>query len=334
MNQSESGLKRFYGNVLEQERLAVQENFGIEVLEGFDLARSTSQLRFGAIDDQKSIFGKLASEYLGGNLDQGMRALTKGDTDKLVKFMEAIPDEDKANVLMTGLKMQFGNSTKTGKLNFNTFSKWYESVLAEKEAYGILQKYLPAEGVMSGIYELAKNAGKLGAAETISTTVGLPGAAIAAALIRSMGKTTTTNARDEALKSADALLTSPSFMNMVTEQYSEESIQRFALSSSWQNFARKVGLPPRFASEFVRSIYAATTSSINTGETSQPLPSTEAPIEEPAAPPQARVMPSAPPTRGVPGLGTEQPAPAAPAVAQGPTGQSSRDMLEQLFPFG
>ena len=54
----------------------------------------------------------------------------------------------------------------------------------------------------------------------------------------------------------------------------------------------------------------------------------------PAAPPQARVMPSAPPTRGVPGLGTEQPAPAAPAVAQGPTGQSSRDMLEQLFPFG
>lgn len=54
----------------------------------------------------------------------------------------------------------------------------------------------------------------------------------------------------------------------------------------------------------------------------------------PIPPPQARVMPSAPPTRGVPGLGSEQPAPAAPAVAQGPTGQSSRDMLEQLFPFG
>jgi hypothetical protein len=370
MNQSESGLKRFYGSVLEQERLAVQENFGIEVLEAFDLARATSQLRFGAIDDQKSIFGKLSSEYLGGNLDQGMRALTKGDTDKLVKFMEAIPDEDKANVLMTGLKMQFGNATKTGKLNFNTFSKWYESVLAEKEAYGILQKYLPeetlqtfnniyrvsnsinralqervyngatmqlsdfltAEGVMSGIYELAKNAGKLGAAETISTTVGLPGAAIAAALIRSMGKTTTTKARDEALKSADALLTSPSFMNMVTEQYSEESIQRFALSSSWQNFARKVGLPPRFASEFVRSIYAATTSSVNTGETSQPLPSTEEPATPPAAPPQARVMPSAPPTRGVPGLGSGQPAPAAPAVAQGPANSQSREMLQQLFP--
>ena len=242
-----------------------------------------------------------------------------------------------------------------------------------------LSDFLTAEGVMSGIYELAKNAGKLGAAETISTTVGLPGAAIAAALIRSMGKTTTTNARDEALKSADALLTSPSFMNMVTEQYSEESIQRFALSSSWQNFARKVGLPPRFASEFIRSIYAATTSSVNTGETSQPLPSTEEPatppagarvknavegvvgqrarsglnnlilggstgfgstpstedpIEGPAAPPQARVMPSAPPTRGVPGLGGGQPAPAAPAVAQGPTDMGSREMLDQLFPFG
>jgi hypothetical protein len=63
-------------------------------------------------------------------------------------------------------------------------------------------------------------------------------------------------------------------------------------------------------------------------------PETEEPAAEPTPPPQARVMPSAPPTRGVPGLGSGQPAPAAPVVAQGPTGQSSRDMLEQLFPFG
>jgi hypothetical protein len=63
-------------------------------------------------------------------------------------------------------------------------------------------------------------------------------------------------------------------------------------------------------------------------------PETEDPIEEPAAPPQARVMPSAPQTRGVPGLGGGQPAPAAPAVAQGPTDMGSREMLDQLFPFG
>ena len=61
-------------------------------------------------------------------------------------------------------------------------------------------------------------------------------------------------------------------------------------------------------------------------------PSTEVPIEEPAAPPQARVMPSAPQARGVPGLGSEQPAPAAPAVAQGPANSQSREMLQQLFP--
>jgi hypothetical protein len=54
----------------------------------------------------------------------------------------------------------------------------------------------------------------------------------------------------------------------------------------------------------------------------------------PIPPPQARVMPSAPPTRGVPGLGGGQPAPAAPAVAQGPTDMGSREMLDQLFPFG
>jgi hypothetical protein len=282
---------------------------------------------------------------------------------------------------MTGLKMQFGNSTKTGKLNFNTFSKWFESVLAEKEAYGVLKKYLPpetldmfnniykvsssinkalqervytgatmqltdlltAEGVMSGVYSLAGNVGRLGAAEAVSTTVvGLPGAAIAAALIRSMGsRAPTRKIQDEALKAADNLLLSPAFMNMVRDQYSGESIKRFGLSAGWQNFAKKVGISPEGAGDFVRGIRTATLQAIETPEEVV----TEDIEEEVTAvpPPQAsipRQLPAAPPTRGVPGINepatggtppTPVEAPPPQAVAQGP---SSREMFQQLFPFG
>ena len=56
--------------------------------------------------------------------------------------------------------------------------------------------------------------------------------------------------------------------------------------------------------------------------------------EEPTPPPQARVQPPAPPTRGVPGMGG-QPTQAPGPVAQGPqvASQSSREMLKSLFPF-
>ena len=72
-----------------------------------------------------------------------------------------------------------------------------------------------------------------------------------------------------------------------------------------------------------------------------------APPERPVAPPQARVAPPAPPPRGVPGLdssasppvetaATPVSAPAPANVAQGPEGPvapSSREMLQDLFPF-
>jgi hypothetical protein len=66
----------------------------------------------------------------------------------------------------------------------------------------------------------------------------------------------------------------------------------------------------------------------------------QASVSAPASRPQARGMlrriPTAPSTRGVPGLsGESAPSPAAiptSAVAQGPANSQSREMLQQLFP--
>jgi hypothetical protein len=66
----------------------------------------------------------------------------------------------------------------------------------------------------------------------------------------------------------------------------------------------------------------------------------QASVSAPAPRPQAREMlrriPTAPSTRGVPGLsGESAPSPAAiptSAVAQGPANSQSREMLQQLFP--
>jgi len=101
-----------------------------------------------------------------------------------------------------------------------------------------------------------------------------------------------------------------------------------AQSAPFRRFASAIKLPLTDAESYVLSIFQSGAQA-NVPE--------EAPMEEPTAPPQARALPPAPPTRGVPGLtapAAEPPAaepPAAPAVAQGP---SSAEMFQQLFPLG
>jgi hypothetical protein len=272
------------------------------------------------------------------------------------------------------LRMMFGTSAKTGGINFGTFSKWYEGVLANKPTYDALKQYLPAEtmkmfddvykvsrgvtqalqervntgatmqltemltteGVMSQVYEMAKNVGKTGAAEAVSTTIGQPGLGLASVLIRGLSRPVSQesrrNAQQQALAAADGLLTSPAFMNMVTQQFSDESIRRFSVSSAWQRFANRVGLPPNSGESFVRSIYAASSTAVTTGETMSPE-MTEEDVTL-TLPPQARVAPPAPPTRGVPGMGAgaAAPGPQPAAAPAGPPSPSSREMLQQLFP--
>ena len=398
MNENASDLRKFYMQVLQEERKALAEQLPTQarnrplafdpddpisavpnLLEDFDLARSTSELRFGAIDDQMSLFGKkvqdavLGSESLVGALGSAMKPMTTGTAENFLKLMNAIPEDQRTDVVLTGLRMMFGTSAKTGGLNFGTFSKWYEGVLANRPTYDALKQYLPpetmqmfddvyqvsrgvtsaleervrngatmqlteiltTEGVMSQVYEMAKNVGKTGAAEVVSTAIGQPGLGLASVLIRGLSRPVSQESRrdaqQQALNAADGLLTSPAFMNMVTQEFSDESIRRFSVSRAWQAFSNKVGLPPNSGEAFVRSIYAASSTAVTTGETLSPT-MTEEDVTL-TIPPQARVAPPAPQTRGVPGMeaGTEAPAPEA-AVPTGPVSASSREMLQQLFP--
>ena len=398
MNEAAGDLRTFYMQVLEEERKALAEQLPIQtrgrplafdpddpisavpnLLEDFDLARATSELRFGAIDDQISLFGKKVqdslpgSESLVGGLSAAMKPMTTGTAENFLNLMNAVPEDMRTNVALTGLRMMFGTSAKTGGLNFGTFSKWYEGVLANKPTYDALKQYLPpetmkmfddvykvsrgvtqalqervntgatmqltefltAEGVMSQVYEMAKNVGKTGAAEVVSTTMGQPGLGLAAVLIRGLSRPVSQESRktaqQQALNAADALLTSPSFMNMITQQFSDESIRRFSASRAWQTFANKVGLPPSSGEGFVRSIYAASSTAVTTGETMSPE-MTEEDVTL-TLPPQARVAPPAPQTRGVPGMGAGTTAPEPETAAPtGPVSPSSREMLQQLFP--
>ena len=104
----------------------------------------------------------------------------------------------------------------------------------------------------------------------------------------------------------------------------------------YQELLRKV-TTPEMARQRARTIEGYLMPLIMESDTFPELREEEVEVdisEEPVPPPQARIQPPAPPTRGVPGMGgTATPAPGP--VAQGPqvASQSSREMLKSLFPF-
>ena len=102
----------------------------------------------------------------------------------------------------------------------------------------------------------------------------------------------------------------------------------------YQELLRKQVTSPRQGRERARYVesYILTAPDAFYEELVEQIP-TPAEEVEVAIPPQARVAPPAPQTRGVPGMeaGTEAPAPEA-AVPTGPVSASSREMLQQLFP--
>ena len=104
----------------------------------------------------------------------------------------------------------------------------------------------------------------------------------------------------------------------------------------YQELLRKQVTSPRQGRERARYVesYILTAPDAFYEELVEQIPTPTEEEVEVTIPPQARVAPPAPQTRGVPGMGAGTAAPAPEAAAPtGPTSASSREMLQQLFPL-
>jgi hypothetical protein len=229
-----------------------------------------------------SLFGRQLDQSLVGKLDSATVSLTKGDADKLAKIMTAIPKESRQMVAASALNTAFGKATQNVSLNFNTYAKWYEGLLANKQAYAALMTNLPqparkqlsdlyrvssnvskstrerittgriqavqqelqgADNMLSNIYGVAKRAAVGLPIEAATSAVGLPGAGIASGLASAL-----TKGKPNSLKAADNLISSPEFQRLAIEaatkpQVSQEAIKRVSMSKAFLEFAKVAKLP-------------------------------------------------------------------------------------------
>jgi hypothetical protein len=192
--------------------------------------------------------------------------------------LKATPDSMKQEVVASGMATVFRNAATRGEINFTGYAKWYESLQRNQQAYAAVMSNLPpaarqqladlyrvSKGISDSLnariktglrssvlqelegapdtlaqrlFELAKHAGKGIAVDA----VGGHGAGLAMGLMSAIKG----NAKPNAIKAIDELLTSPEFQQLASAggtPKQAEAVRSFAYSKAFTKFARAVGNP-------------------------------------------------------------------------------------------
>lgn len=260
----------------------------------FLAAKYATQLRKGMEDDMASIFGKQLQGSVVPELGGAMKAASKGDASRLVGLLQNVPDNLKQQVVASGMQTVFRNAATRGEINFTGYSKWYQGLMRNKQAYAAVMNNLPqpARKQLSDLYrvskgisdsmqariktglrssvldemnapdtlaqrmfDVAKHAGKGLAADA----VGGHGAGLAMGLFSALKG----GAKPNAVKAIDELLTSPEYLNLARNAGTpaqDNAVKALAVSKAFSKFSAAVGRVPAMSNR-ERWILAAMQSS-------------------------------------------------------------------------
>ena len=277
---ADTGLaKRLYA-LIDDDQFNLAETVGRG--EQYRLAKSLVQMRKGFEDDMVSLFGKQLDQSLVTKLSTATTSLSKGDGEKLVNILSAIPKDMRQMVAASALNTAFGKATQNGTLNFNTYANWYKGLLENKQAYAALMNNLPqparkslsdlyrvsdnvrkasrerittgriqavqqelqgADSLLGSVFMVAKRAAIGLPIEAATTAVGLPGAGIASGLTAALSK----GVKPQVIKAADELIASPEFQRLAIDGAnktpSQATVRAVARSAAFQRFAEAAKMP-------------------------------------------------------------------------------------------
>lgn len=272
---SNTGLAKKLYTALSEDQRAVARQFGKE--SDFEAANQLVRVRKGIEDDATALFGKNLDNSMLNQADRSVKELSKGDADKLAKFISAVPKDMRQNVVASSLASAFGKSARGGNFNFTTYTTWYEGVLKNKEAYNTLLGNLPPEArsILSDLYTVSRGISRatsqriqtgriniikdeLKGVDTLISSIfgafapvaGASRSGIAAGAMTALSKV----ASKDHLKLADGVISSPEFMRLVAGADKPEQapmlIRALAVSDAFKRFGKEIlGATDRYTLE-------------------------------------------------------------------------------------
>ena len=148
--------KKYYALLSEDQALEMQRA-------GFpELAKAAKQsvaIRKKLEDNIVNLFGNEVQKNFTDSLQSSVQNLRKGNVADFKNIIESVPPDLRQQVAVSGLQAAFGKSAQNNALNFNTYSKWYEGLLKNKEAYSALATHLPKDSLkqLDNLYLISKN---------------------------------------------------------------------------------------------------------------------------------------------------------------------------------
>lgn len=139
-NATRGEVKKFYGLLSDDYDAALS---AFPELEGVrQQAFALTKARKAHEENVVNLFGKELSDSLVPKISGAIASASKGDADKIKNILSAIPEDQRSEVIATGIQ----NLTSTqGSFDTQKFNKWYNSLKGQKAAYNALFDQLPPE---------------------------------------------------------------------------------------------------------------------------------------------------------------------------------------------
>lgn len=133
-------VKNLYGLLMKDYDSALSQFKNLEGIrkEAFALTAARKAHEENAV----KLFGDELTDSLSGNISGAIGATTKGDADKIKNILSAVPEDQRAEVIATGIQ---NIVSKNGEFNAQKFTQWYNSLKGQKSAYNALFDQLPPE---------------------------------------------------------------------------------------------------------------------------------------------------------------------------------------------
>lgn len=156
---SNTGLLKKLYSTLSDDQEAVAKSLGAGEL--FASAKAAVAVRKGLEDDLTSLFGRDLDGSIAASLPGSFGSLAKGDTTRVVRLIQAIPEDMRQQVVASGFATAFRTAATRGEINFGTYAKWFDGLRRNRQAYAAVMSNLPAPArrQLLDLYRVSKSIG-------------------------------------------------------------------------------------------------------------------------------------------------------------------------------
>jgi len=266
---ADKGLAKEYYKRLTQDQNAVAEALGHRDL--VDQAKALVKQRKDLEDQMIDLFGKqIDRSFVTRAMRPALSVISKADSDKLVNLINNIPKEFRQDVIVSGLTSMFSRANADGAFNPKLFANFMSGLEKNSVAKAAIFSNLPAETKqeINALSMLSRNYVK-GLEERIPTGALSEAFKTTAPLFQKIASYFVTyqgglfgiignhliNAKTDALRAADDLLSSAPFLEMAKTSVADPNkfapaARRATSSPAFIKFAEAANIPAAARSTF------------------------------------------------------------------------------------